>query len=219
MLFGPQKADKDHQDKKAKKEAPHAPDANQEEDKKPPSPEEILVTLQVQVDSCSPADLLALTTILLGGTPAVCLNRLLWIQAVKDHFDDVPLFVSNCKQLQLVFEAATHVGFDVRQADVGGCHQECDLVVLLQGATPFPDSGAHVSFRARNVQEGHTTPVDPQLVNITGLGGHDLEGSKTMTSASVPTSMASLIWPFGVTFGVCWSRWRTTCLPGGFWGL
>ena len=61
----------------------------------------------------------ALTTILLGGTPAVCHNRLLWIQAVKDHFDDVPLFVSNCKQLQLVFEAATHVGYDVYQVDAG----------------------------------------------------------------------------------------------------
>ena len=132
------------------------------------------------MDSCSPADLLALTTILLGGTPAACTNRLLWIQAVKDHFDNVPLFVSNCKQLQLVFEAATHVGYEVHQADVGGCNQEYDLVVLLQGATPFPESGLHVSLRARNVQEGRTTPVVPQLVNIdcTGLGGHDLGGFK-----------------------------------------
>ena len=54
---------------------------------------EVLLTLRVQVDSCRPADLSALTTILLGGTPAICRNRLLWIQAVKDHFDDV-LFLS-----------------------------------------------------------------------------------------------------------------------------
>ena len=47
------------------------------------------------------ADLSALTTILLGGTPAICNNRLLWIQAVKDHFDDVPLFVSCRRLLQL----------------------------------------------------------------------------------------------------------------------
>jgi len=40
------------------------PDVNQEKDKELPSPEEILLTLLVQVDSCSPADLLALTTIL-----------------------------------------------------------------------------------------------------------------------------------------------------------
>ena len=93
VLFGPQKADQDHHNKKVKQEGSLAPDAN------PPSPEEVLATLRVQVDSCRPADLSALTTILLGGTPAICRNRLLWIQAVKDHFDDVPLFVSCCKLL------------------------------------------------------------------------------------------------------------------------
>ena len=45
------------------RKAPTAPDENQEEDKKKPSPEDILLTLRVQVDSCSPAALLALTTI------------------------------------------------------------------------------------------------------------------------------------------------------------
>ena len=72
VLFGPQKADKDHQDKKVKQEGSQAP--------------EVLLTLRVQVDSCRPADLSALTTILLGDAPAICRNRLLWIQAVKDHF-------------------------------------------------------------------------------------------------------------------------------------
>ena len=106
VLFGPQKADKDHQNKQVKQEGSQAPDANQAQDNELPSPEEVLLTLRVQVDSCRPADLSALTTILLGGTPAICRNRLLWIQAVKDHFDDVPLFVSSCKLLQLVCETA-----------------------------------------------------------------------------------------------------------------
>ena len=57
VLFGPQKADQDHHNKKVKQEGSLAPDAN------PPSPEEVLVTLRVQVDSCRPADLSALTTI------------------------------------------------------------------------------------------------------------------------------------------------------------
>ena len=42
VLFGPPKADKDNKDKK---EAPTAPDENQEEDKKKPSPEDILLTV------------------------------------------------------------------------------------------------------------------------------------------------------------------------------
>jgi len=113
VLFGPQKADKDHQAKKVKQEGSQSPDANQEKDNELPS----LLTLRVQVDSCRPADLSARTTILLGGTPAVCRNRLLWIQAVKDHFDDVPLFVSSCKLLQLVCETAPQVGYDVSPDD------------------------------------------------------------------------------------------------------
>ena len=100
VLFGPQKADQDHQNKNVKQEGSQAPDANQAQDNELPQPEEVLVTLRVQVDSCRPADLSALTTILLGGTPAICRNRLLWIQAVKDHFDDVPPFC-------LLLQAAT----------------------------------------------------------------------------------------------------------------
>ena len=96
------------------------------------------------MDSCSPAALLELTTILLGGTPAACTNRLLWIQAVRDHFDNVLLFLSNCKQLQLVLDAATHAGYDLHQVDAGGRDQVVhDLVVLLQGADPLPEGGLH----------------------------------------------------------------------------
>ena len=180
VLFGPQKADQDHPNKNVKQEGPQAPDANQAQDKELPSPEEVLVTLRVQVDSCRPADLTALTTILLGGTPAICRNRLLWIQAVKDHFDDVPLFVSCCKLLQLVCETAPQVGYDVYLVDPGGCHQSGDLVALCRGSTPFPSSGVHVSIRAKNVLVSHSASDDPQLVNIdcTGLGGHDLGGFK-----------------------------------------
>ena len=165
--------------KKDQKEAPTTSNENQEENKNKPSPEDILLTLRVQVDSCSPAALLALTTILLGGTPATYTNRLLWIQAVRDHFDNVPLFVSNCKQLQLVFDTATQAGYEVHQAGLGGGDQGYDLVVLLQGAVPFREGGLHLFFRAGNEQEDQSTAA-PQLVNIdcTGLGGHDLEGFK-----------------------------------------
>ena len=89
-----------------------APDANQAQNNELPSPEEVLVTLRVQVDSCRPADLSGLTTILLGGTSAICSNRLLWTQAVKDHFDDVPLFVSCRKNHDKVSPGETFV-FDV----------------------------------------------------------------------------------------------------------
>ena len=180
VLFGPQKADQDHPDKTVKQEGSQVPDANQAQDKELPSPEEVLVTLRVQVDSCGPADLSALTTILLGGSPAICRNRLLWIQAVKDHFDDVPLLVSCRKLLQLVCETPPQVGYDVYLVDAGGCHQSGDLVALCRGSTPFPSSGVHVSIRAKNALVSHSTSDDPELVNIdcTGLGGHDLGGFK-----------------------------------------
>ena len=90
VLFGPQKADQSQPNKTVKQEGSQAPDANPAQNNELPSAEEVQVILRVQVDSCRPADLSALTTIWLGGTPAICNNRLLRIQAVKDHFDDVP---------------------------------------------------------------------------------------------------------------------------------
>ena len=142
VLFGPQKADQGHPNKTVKQEGSQAPDANQAQNNELPSPEEVLVTLRVQVDSCRPADLSALPTILLGGTPAICSNRLLWIQAVKDHFDDVPLFVSCRKLLQLVCETAPQVGYDVSLVDPDGCHQSGDLVAFCRGSTPLRSGGA-----------------------------------------------------------------------------
>ena len=50
-------------------------------------------------------DLLALTSIF-AEWHQLHTDRLLWIQAIRDHFDNVPLFVSNCKQLQLALDAA-----------------------------------------------------------------------------------------------------------------
>ena len=141
MLFGPQKADQGHPNKTVKQEGSQAPDANQAQNNEFPSWEEVLVTLRVQVGSCRPADLSALTTILLGGTHAICSNRVLWIQAVKDHFDDVPLFVSCRKLLQLVCETAPHVGYDVYLVDPNGC---------VVASAAFPSSGVHVFIRAKN---------------------------------------------------------------------
>ena len=145
-----------------------------------PSPEEVLVTLRVQVDSCRPADLSALINILLGGTPVICSNRALWLQAVQDHFDDVPLCVPCRKLLQLVCETAPQVGCEVSSVNPDGSYQSRDLVALCRGSAPFPSSGVHVFIRAPNALVSSSTSDDPQLVNIdcTGLGGHDLGGFK-----------------------------------------
>ena len=179
MLFGPQKADQGHPNKTVKQEG---------------SPEEVLVTLRVQVDSCRPADLSALITILLGGTPAICSNRALWIQAVQDHFDDVPLFVSCRKLLQLVCETAPHVGREVYLVNPDGSHQSRDLVALCRGSAPFPTIGVHVFIRAKNALVSSSTADDPQLVNIdcTGLGGHDLGGFKVFVQTSTVSPFMAL---------------------------
>ena len=181
MLFGPQKADQGHPNKTVKQEG---------------SPEEVLVTLRVQVDSCRPADLSALITILLGGTPAICSNRALWIQAVQDHFDDVPLFVSCRKLLQLVCETAPHVGREVYLVNPDGSHQSRDLVALCRGSAPFPTIGVHVFIRAKNALVSSSTADDPQLVNIdcTGLGGHDLGGFKVFVQTSTVSPFMALRW-------------------------
>ena len=145
-----------------------------------PSPEEVLVTLRVQVDSCRPADLSALIKILLGGTPVSCSNRQLWIQAVQDYFDDVPLCVPCRKLLQLVCETAPQVGCNVYLVNPDGSYQSGDLVALCRGLAPFPSCGVHVLIRAQNALVSSSTSDDPQLVNIdcTGLGGHGLGGFK-----------------------------------------
>ena len=80
MLLGPQKPARGQPKQTTK----------QEESNTLPAPEEVLVTLRLQVDSCGPSDVSALIQILLGGTPIRCRNHHLWIQAVQDHFDDVP---------------------------------------------------------------------------------------------------------------------------------
>ena len=116
MLFGPQKADQGHASKTAKHEESQTPGEVQTQNKVLPAPEEVLVTLRLQVDSCRPAELSALVKILLGGTPVSCRNRQLWIQAVQDYFDDVPLCVPCRKLLQLVWETAPQVGCNVYSA-------------------------------------------------------------------------------------------------------
>ena len=189
MLFGPQKADQGHTSKTAKHEASQAPDEVQTQNNELPSPEEVLVTLRVQVDSCRPADLSTLIQILLGGTPVSCSNRQLWLQAVQDYLDDVPLCVPCRKLLQLVCETASQVGCNVYLVNPDGSDQSGDLVALCSGLAPFPSCGVHVLIRAQN----DSTSDDPQLVNIdcTGLGGHDLGGFKDYEYRCVLTSTVS----------------------------
>ena len=133
LLFGPQKADQT-----AKHERSQIPNEVQTQNKVVPAPEEVLVTLRLQVDSCRPAELSALIKILLGGTPVSCSNRQLWIQAVQDYFDDVPLCVPCRKLLQLVCETAPQVGCNVYLVNSDGSHQSGDLEALCRGLVPFP---------------------------------------------------------------------------------
>ena len=104
-----------------------------------PAPEEpFWLTLRLQVDSCRPAELSALIKILLGGAPVRCRNRQLWIQAVQDYFDDVPLCVPCRKLLQLVWETAPQVGCKVYLVKPDGSHQAGDLVALCRGLCSLP---------------------------------------------------------------------------------
>ena len=72
MLLGPQKADRGHANNMVKQEESQTPDGFQTQTKVLPAPEEVLVTLRLQVDSCRPAEVSALIQILLGGTPVRC---------------------------------------------------------------------------------------------------------------------------------------------------
>ena len=145
-----------------------------------PAPEEVLVTLRLQVDSCRPSDVSAVIQILLGGTPVRCRNRHLWIQAVQDSFDDVPLGVPCRQLLQYVCETAPQQGCKVYLAPPDGSHYAGDLEALCRGSVPFPESGVHVHIRTAEAVVNCASCDDPQLVNIdcTGLGGHDLGGFK-----------------------------------------
>ena len=122
----------------------------------------------------------ALIQILLGGTPVRCRNRQLWIQAVQDYFDDVPLCVPCRQLLQLVWETAPQHGCKVYLATPDGSHHAGDLEALCRGSVPSPDSGVHVHIRTAEALVDSASCADPQQVNIdcTGLGGHDLGGCK-----------------------------------------
>ena len=170
MLLGPQKPARGHSKQATK----------QEELNTLPAPEEVLVTLRLQVDSCGPSDVSALIQILLGGSPIRCRNHHLWIQAVQDYFDDVPLYVPCCQLLRFVCETAPQQGCKVSLAPPDGSYCVGDLEALCRGSVPFPDSGVHVHIRPADAVVGSASGEDPQLVNIdcTGLGGHDLGGFK-----------------------------------------
>ena len=170
MLLGPQKPARGHSKQATK----------QEELNTLPAPEEVLVTLRLQVDNCGPSDVSALIQILLGGTPIRCRNHHLWIEAVQDHFDDAPLYVPCCQLLRFVCETAPQQRCKVALAPPDGNYHVGDLKALCRGPVPFPNSGVHVHIRPADVVVGTASGEDPQLVNIdcTGLGGHDFGGFK-----------------------------------------
>ena len=77
-----------------------APDEVQTQNKVLSSPEEVLVTLRLQVDSCRPAELSAFIQILLSGTPVSCSNRQLWVHLVNpDGSHQSGDFVALCRGL------------------------------------------------------------------------------------------------------------------------
>ena len=180
MLLGPQKPARGQTNQTVKQEESNTLEESQTQDIALPAPEEVLVTLRLQVDSCRPSDVSALIQILLGGTPIRCRNRHLWIQAVQDYFDDVPLCVPCCQLLRFVWETAPQQGCNVYLAAPDGSHHVGDLEALCRGSVPFPTSGVHVHIRPTDAVIGNASCDDPQLVNIdcTGLGGHDLGGFK-----------------------------------------
>ena len=180
MLLGPQKTARGQANNMVKQEESQNLEEPQTQTTVLPAPEEVLVTLRLQVDSCRPSDVSALIQILLGGTPVRCRNRQLWIQAVQDYFDDVPLCVPCRQLLQLVWETAPQHGCKVYLATPDGSHHAGDLEALCRGSVPFPDSGVHVHIRTAEALVDSASCADPQQVNIdcTGLGGHDLGGCK-----------------------------------------
>ena len=125
MLLGPQKAARGQANNMVKQEESQTPEERQTQTEVLPDPEEVLVTLRLQVDSCGPSDVSALIQILLGGTPVRCRNRQLWIQAVQDYFDDVPLCVLCRKLLQLVWETAPQQGCKVYVVTPDGSQRHC----------------------------------------------------------------------------------------------
>ena len=179
MLLGPQKTARGQANNMVKQEESQTLES-QTQTTVLPAPEEVLVTLRLQVDSCRPSDMSALIQILLGGTPVRCRNRQLWIQAVQDYFDDVPLCVPCRQLLQLVWETAPQHGCKVYLATPDGSHHAGDLEALCRGSVPFPDSGVHVHIRTTEALVDSASCDDPQQVNIdcTGLGGRDLGGCK-----------------------------------------
>ena len=138
------------------------------------------MTLRLQVDSCGPLDVSALIQILLGGTPIRCRNHHLWIQAVQDYFDYVPLYVPCCQLLRFVCETAPQQGCKVSLAPPMGAIMLVTSKLHVEVSLPFPDSGVDVHIRPADAVVGSASAEDPQLVNIdcTGLGGHDLGGFK-----------------------------------------
>ena len=69
MLLGPQKPARGQTNQTTKQEESKTLEESQTQTITLPAPEEVLVTLRLQVDSCGPSDVSALIQILLGGTP------------------------------------------------------------------------------------------------------------------------------------------------------
>ena len=110
MLLGPQKPARG-QPKQT---------SEQEELNTLPAPEEVLVTLRLQVDSCGPSDVSALIQILLGGTPIRCRNHHLWIHAgMTAH---------------TVLLAQTKVGF-LTGGRRKSCHHQSEITLSHHGSS------------------------------------------------------------------------------------
>ena len=171
MLLGPQKPARGQANNMVKQEESQTLEESQTQTIVLPAPEEVLVTLRLQVDSCCPSDVSALIRILLGGTPVRCRNRHLWIQAVQDYFDDVPLCVPCRQLLQFVWETAPQQGCRVYLATPDGGHQAGNLEALCRGSVPLPESGVHVHIRTTEAVVGCASCDDPQLVNIDCTAG------------------------------------------------
>ena len=154
----------------------------------------MLVTLRVQVDSCGPSDVSALVQILLGGTPIRCRNHHLWIHAVRDYFDDAPLFVPDCQLLRFVCGTAPQHGCKVCVATLNGGTSNADLEELTQGSVPFPEGGVHVHIRPADTEvSGALQERVRNWSTLTAQGWVAMiwVASKTMISAYARTNIVS----------------------------
>ena len=176
MLLGPQKPVRGQAKTMVKEEESQTPEESQTQTIVLPAPEEVLVTLRLQVDSRRPSDVSALIQILLGRTPVRCRNRHLWIQAVQDYFDDVPLCVPCRQLLQFVWRPLLSMGAKCTWLHRRGVTMQGTLKHYVGALFPFLRAG-RTDKHSQSIYGPSVTPLESprrdgtHQVTLVALGG------------------------------------------------